>query len=97
MAKYRLSKAAQGDLLAIARYTIRQFGSRQAKLYKDGFTAAFELIAKNPKMGREQDHLCLGLRRHDHKSHAIYYIETDAGVLIVRILHERHNPAHHWG
>lgn len=96
MAKYRLSKATQGDLLAIARYTIRQFGSRQAKLYKDGFTAAFELIAKNSKMGREQDHIRLGLRRHDHKSHAIYYIETDTGVLIVRVLHEFQESTRHF-
>ncbi|MCR4379066.1 MAG: type II toxin-antitoxin system RelE/ParE family toxin [Rhodospirillales bacterium] len=97
MAEYRLSHAAESDLLEIARYTVRQFGQIQAKTYRDGFAECFALIAKNPKMGREQDHIRLGLRRHDHKSHAIYYIETDAGVLIVRILHERHNPAHHWG
>lgn len=96
MAEYRLSCVAENDLLQIARYTVRQFGQMQAKTYRDSFAECFALIVKNPKMGREQDHIRLGLRRHDHKSHAIYYIETDAGVLIVRILHEIQEPKRHF-
>jgi len=93
--EYRLSKATQNDLLAIARYTVQTFGTEQSKSYRDGFKTCFELIAENPKLGRAQDHIRLGLRCHDHKSHTVYYINTDRGILIVRVLHEKQDPARH--
>lgn len=97
MAEYRLSRAAQNDLLAIARYTVRTFGAEQSKIYRDGFKACFELIAENPMLGRSQDRIRLGLRCYEHKTHSVFYIEKDNGVLIVRVLHEKQDPARHLG
>lgn len=97
MSKYRLSKAAQNDLLAIARYTVRTFGAVQSKTYRDGFKSCFDLIAQNSKLGHTQDPIRLGLRAFEHKSHTVYYIETDQGILIVRVLHERQDPVRHLG
>ena len=97
MPDYRLSRAAESDLLDIARYTVRRFGVTQAEAYRDDLAQCFTLIAKHPQMGRERNAIRLGLRRHDHKGHAIYYIETDAGVVIVRILHKRQDPTRHLG
>lgn len=97
MAKYALSEAAGADLLAIAYYTTLHFGPNQAADYGEGFGGCFEMIAENPKLGTACDEIRLGLRSHNHQSHAIYYIETDQGVLILRVLHERQNPARHLG
>ena len=97
MAEYRLSEAADADLLQIAYYTTGQFGPRQAMIYGEGFEQCFELIADNPKVGLAKDGIRLGLRCLNHKSHAIFYIETDQGILIVRILHDRQDPARHLG
>jgi len=95
MAKYMLSEAADADLRDIAYFTFLHFGSRQAAAYGEGFDVCFEMIAENPKLGQVQDNIRLGLRRHVHQSHEIYYIETDEGILIVRILHERQEPGRH--
>lgn len=97
MAEYRLSHAAQNDLLTIARYTVRTFGAEQSKTYRDGFKACFSLVAENPMLGRIQDRIRLGLRCYEYKSHTVYYIETDGGILIVRVLHEKQDPARHLG
>ncbi|MCW8915492.1 MAG: type II toxin-antitoxin system RelE/ParE family toxin [Magnetovibrio sp.] len=95
MTEYHLSQSAQGDLLAIARYTVRHFGEKQAVTYRDSFMSCFEMLADNPKLGRTHDHIRLGLRSFDHKSHTVYYLETDVGVLVVRVLHERQEPGRH--
>lgn len=86
---YAISRAAAGDLRNIARYTVRTFGPRQAKAYGDGIQECFAAIAENPHMGRSYDRIRPGLRCFDHKSHAIYYILRDRGVLIFRVLHSR--------
>ena len=89
MAEYRLSNTADADLLGIAHYTMSQFGRRQAMTYSDGFAHCFEMISENPKIGRTLDTIRLGLRCFNYKSHGVYYMETDLGVLVVRVLHER--------
>ncbi len=90
-----LSKAASKDLRNIARYTARTFGVQQAKAYGQGFQDCFAAIAENPLMGRPYDRIRPGLRCFDHKSHSIYYILQDNGVLVVRVLHARQDAIRH--
>ena len=85
---YHLSNKAGEDLRKIARYTVRNFGTRQAKVYALGFQNCFEAVSDNPHIGQSYDHIRLGLRRFDHQSHSIYYMVRENGVLIVRILHQ---------
>lgn len=33
-----------------------------------------------------------GLRRFEHRSHAVFYMQNEDGILIVRILHARMDP-----
>ena len=95
MPRYALSKAAANDLQSIARYTVKNFGAVKAKAYGAGITSCFDIIADNLQIDRVFDRIRPGLRRYDHKSHAIFYIQTDQGVLIVRVLHISQDTQRH--
>lgn len=95
MAKYRLSKRADNDLVEIAEYTIREFGIEQARHYRDALEVCFSTLADNPLMGHSAEQFAPQLRRFEHESHIVFYMPEDVGVLVVRILHERLDVDHH--
>lgn len=53
----------------------------------DRFTAAINLLAGQPELGRAADHLLPGLRSFPIGDYLIFYRRTDDGVFIVRIIH----------
>jgi toxin ParE1/3/4 len=57
MGQYRLSKRADSDITEIADYTIRQFGLKQARRYRDGLEKIFRRLAEYPNSGRSAGHL----------------------------------------
>ncbi|HZQ47368.1 MAG TPA: type II toxin-antitoxin system RelE/ParE family toxin [Verrucomicrobiae bacterium] len=89
MYRYRLSRLAESDLAGIADYTIRQFGIKQARRYRDGLEKIFLRLAEYPNSGRSAGHLASRLRRMNFESHVIFFLHDEDGVLIVRILHQR--------
>ncbi|MGB5387100.1 MAG: type II toxin-antitoxin system RelE/ParE family toxin [Eudoraea sp.] len=90
MARYILSKSALSDILAIADYTIKNFGIKQARKYRDNLISCFEDLTNRPERGRlcshKDDTLLL---RYRHKSHVVFYKRTNTGILIIRVLGER--------
>jgi len=85
---FRLSLAAEEDVVGIAEAGIRLFGRAQAREYHDELFAVFDLIAANPRMARERHELTPPIRVHAFKAHlVIYVIEGDGGILIVRVRH----------
>ena len=95
MGVYSLSKAASKDLRSIARYTVKTFGVQQAKIYGESFQVCFKSLAKNPLIGRENNNIRLGLRRFEHKSHAIFYIQREESIFVIRVLHTAQDPEKH--
>jgi toxin ParE1/3/4 len=47
----------------------------------------FQLLAGNPRMGREAEVMAPGVRRHEHGSHVILYEISSDGVLILALVH----------
>lgn len=92
MKKCRLTRQADQHLGDIYLYTAERFGRAQADTYLQEFTATFDLLADNPRMGRAADHVRPGLRRHEHAGHVIFYRETGEGLLIVGVIHSRRRP-----
>jgi toxin ParE1/3/4 len=85
---FRLSLAAEDDIIGIAEEGVRLFGPTQARRYHDELFAIFNLIAANPRMARERHELSPPMRIHPFKAHlVIYRIEKDGDVLIVRVRH----------
>ncbi|OKH88629.1 type II toxin-antitoxin system RelE/ParE family toxin [Thalassospira sp. TSL5-1] len=85
---YRLSALAVDDFRAIFEYTLLNFGMPQADRYVDDLENIFALLSKSPHIGAELADISVGLRRHPHKHHTVYYRKTRDGIFVVRILHQ---------
>ena len=95
MAEYRLSPAAERDLVGIWRYTRREWGLQQADRYTDLLTEAFRVLAESPQSAPACDHIRQGYRRRNIERHMIYFRITDYGIAIIRVLHERMDAPRH--
>ncbi|HMR47648.1 MAG TPA: type II toxin-antitoxin system RelE/ParE family toxin [Arachnia sp.] len=95
MTNYRLTRAAQRDLSSIWDFTEERWGLRQAENYVNEIRAAIERVAVDPRRGRACDDIREGYRRYGIGSHLIFYVESAAGVDVVRILHQRMDPTRH--
>lgn len=89
MSDYGLTKRAEADLFDIFLFGYEQFGSKQAEAYAAELEHVFQLLADNPRMGREAEAILPGVRRHEHGSHVILYEEASSGVVILAIVHRR--------
>ncbi len=86
MADYRLSGAAEEDLIAIVQYGDEQFGLKQSDQYREKLKHRFSALADNPLLYPAVDHIGKGFRRSVYGSHSIYYRIEEQGVLVLRIL-----------
>lgn len=85
---FRLSDAAEEDIIAIAAQGVRLFGKLQTRRYHDALFGLFDLLAANPRIARERHELSPPMRIHPFKAHIIMYrIEEDDDILIVRVRH----------
>lgn len=81
---YSLSRLARNNIKDIARYTDRHFGRDQTQEYLDGLFYSFELLADNPKLGREWSK---DKRRYVYRMHIVYYRLTKGGPLVTEVRH----------
>lgn len=95
MSGYRLTPAARRDLSSIWDFTEERWSVRQAEVYVTEVRAAIERIAADPVRGRRCDEIREGYRRYAIGSHLIFYVESVAGVDVIRILHQRMDPTRH--
>jgi len=83
---YRLSNAAQGDLVHIYAEGARRFGLDQADKYHDALEAAFGRLSEFPHMARLREEITPPVHAYPHQSHLILYvIEANGDILILRI------------
>jgi toxin ParE1/3/4 len=95
MAKFRLSRRAEADLLRIGESTLHKWGKSQAAHYIGELETCCQMLADNPALGRLCDHVRPGLRRHEHGKHVLFYRQERNGILVSRILHQRMLPDRH--
>ena len=96
MAAYRLTPRAVDDLDGIYEYTIVNFGLERARGYLNELHRRFNDLARRPALGRGAEQLAPGLRRYPYRSHVVFYMPEERGVLIVRVLHERMDAPRHF-
>lgn len=89
MAVYKLSRAAENDIAAIAQYTVEAFGIEQAIAYRDGLIETFEFLAEFPRAARERKELERPSRVHPYRSHLIVYRLEGDDIFIQRVRHAR--------
>jgi len=94
MGRFRFSVAARADLRDIASHTLEAWGPAQARRYLDQLQACCERVAENPVLARPCDGVRPGYFRVTEGRHTLFFRRDPGGVLIVRILHDRMEPAH---
>lgn len=85
-AEYVLTESARDDLKEIWKY-IAGYNPAVADKFLKQLRDKFELLASNPKIGRQHDNLVLNLRSFPFKNYVIFYFSNDSSVEIYRILH----------
>ena len=96
MSKYQLTNEAALELDKIYEYSITTFGIEQAQKYVIDLHDTFELLADNPKLGRNCSYIKKHYRKHEHQRHIIYYKVVEKGILIARVLGEKQNQIQHF-
>ena len=111
MARYRLSRPAQSDIVNILAMSAKRWGDEGRHRYSAMLAAAMRKAALNPDghVTRDRADLLPGLRslhlRHvrgeantkvRNPVHVLYYRPVEPGLIeIVRVLHERMEPGLH--
>ncbi len=95
MPRVRISAEAEEDIDRIAAYTTSTWGWRQTDRYLAKLEYGFDLLAKNPSIGRSCDSIRAGLQRFEIGRHVVFYIPEPGGVLVVRVLHQRMLPGNY--
>ena len=90
-----LAKRAQRDLENIELYTLHRWGPEQAATYLDEIGATFETLRENPRIGRSRSEFGAGLLSFPSGHHVLFYRVRANRIRVVRILHERADPARH--
>ncbi len=96
MPNYRLSPLAEGDLLNIISSTIESWGNEQAKTYSQSIEAALIKLAQYPEFGQQRDELYKNARSFPIEKHIIFYIISDSGIDVARILHQHMDSSKHF-
>ncbi len=95
MGVYRLSAESENDIADIYEYGIEKFGILQAQSYLLGMHDLFQTLTKNTHIGRDASEFSSSLKRFAYKSHMVFYLKSDPGILIIRVLHHSMNYQRH--
>jgi toxin ParE1/3/4 len=96
MPSFRLTNAAENDLIEIGRCTRERWGVAQYRRYLTRLDDLFHMLADNPDLGIAADDVQAGYRRCPEGSHVIFYRVVDAETVeVVRVLHEHMLPENH--
>ena len=90
-----LSPKARQDFVDILRYTLANWGREQLAIYRDRIDSAIQRIYKNPQIGALRNDLNQPYRTLAVGVHVIVYRQQSNRIRIVRILHQRMDPANH--
>ena len=87
---YVLTRGAEEDLRSIVRFTVKQWGQRQCRVYIAELEARIEALARGQGVFKDMSALLPGLRVAACARHLIFLMpRPDAPALVLAILHER--------
>ena len=89
--RLELVKDARRDIRDLLRFTLRRWGTEQARAYEARLLDAMERLVDFPELGVERPTAGKGVRAFRVEEHMIYYRVTTASVRILRVMH-RNQP-----
>lgn len=87
MAIYKVSPAAQQDLVEIYIRCFREWGASKAETFQIQLIASFQLLTENPDIGRDVS-IRPQLQRHELSPYVIFYRKFSYGIRIARIFYK---------
>lgn len=93
---YKLSNLAAKDFEGIFEYTLVNFGVKKADEYTKSLHDILEVISSNPLIGMECIEIAVGVKRHNHSKHVIFYRNRTDDIFVIRILHQQMEPLKHF-
>jgi toxin ParE1/3/4 len=81
--------------VGIAAYSQREWGKKQKEAYLGQIRVKFDELRISPDIGVPRDDIAHGLRARPIGRHIIYYRATEAGLVVVRLLHQSMDPTRH--
>lgn len=94
MLPYHFTLAARADLRDIARYTRKTWGVKQARLYREELELSIQKLVLSPTVGRSREDVAPGVRSFPVAKHIAFYMESEDGIIVLRILHPRMDVEH---
>jgi toxin ParE1/3/4 len=89
MPLYKVTRKAQADLIAIGRFTTKEWGVTRRNSYLKQLDNCFLQLSENPELGTTCDFISDGYRKFPQASHLIFYKLSPEGVVqIIRVLHK---------
>ena len=92
---YILSNKAEKDLRSIYQYSKLSFGDAQAEAYLTGLEECLNDIAKNPAMAQKIGDIRPDYKRYLYQEHAVYFVEKNSFIYVVRVLHQQMKASLH--
>lgn len=96
MLKIHKQVRASKDIKGILKYSIENWGEKQADKYYDELIKGMDLIVSYPEIGIACDDIREGYRSFRINEHDIYYKTTTNRIVIIRVLHESMKPSFHF-
>ena len=84
MSKVELSIEARNDLVSVWAYLAENSDEAIADRFIEQLQEACVKLAQTPTIGKPQDHVRQGLRRHMYKRYSIYFDHVGESHIIVR-------------
>lgn len=92
---YRLTPAADQDLVEIWSSTREQWGAKQADKYLLELESCFIELTRFPDLGKERPEIRPGYRAIPKNKHVVFYRRNQNQIEIIRILHMRMDIVDH--
>lgn len=96
MSQVVLSPKAKADLSDVWYYTLAEWGISQAEKYVRELWATMQKQASDSSTSVDISHVRKGYRKAKSGSHVIFFKLTNAGIDVVRILHQRMDFERHF-
>ena len=90
----RISEDAKTDIKGIYIYSYQNFGERKADEYVDDLNTMLDELP-SALSASDYGFVRAGLKRSNYKRHAVYYRVEGSDMVVLRVLHQRMDPARH--
>ena len=93
--KISIADAAKRDIANIKAYSRKRWGARQADKYDAEIKSKLRYLRDAPAIGADCGDLKTGLRSFPVGRHVVFYQDTEAELIVARVLHKQMDAGRH--